>query len=269
MWGVIPSFETRSRLQLSSSDALSPADAQAFESLVERMLRGGVTRLCFVVGPAQTRLIQHFGGSIGFAHICYTVQPSTAGPCDALFRALPLIDPDEDVVFAVPNGIWFPEDAVAALPRGVLSLLLFSASQLRGRSGVTVDDLGYVREIASDGAASHRWGWGALRAPARVLREMHILWLRRVRRDREIEPLVNEFVRRGGRAKGVRAGQSYHCLDTAADQRDLIRLVAASQQEEVADANLFFEGERAGVWSLGKAQPLPSPDNAPPPPSAA
>lgn len=269
MWGVIPSFESRSRLQLSSSDSLSPADAQAFESLVERMLRGGVTRLCFVVGPAQTRLIEHFGGSIGFANICYTVQPSTAGPCDALFRALPLIHLDEDVVFAVPNGIWFPEDAVSALPRGMLSLLLFSASQLRGRNGVSVDDLGYVREIARECAPSHRWGWGALRAPARVLREMHILWLRRDRRDRELEPLVNEFVRRGGRVKGVRAGQSYHCLDSAADQRELIRLVTTSRQEQPADANSFFEGERAGVWALGKAQPLPAPDNAPHPPPAA
>lgn len=255
-------------LQLSSSEALSPPDAQAFESLVERMLRGGVTRLCFVLGPAQTRLIEHFGGTIGFAHICYTVQPPTAGPCDALLRALPLIHAEEDVVFAPPNGIWFPEDALSALPRGLLSLLMFNASQLRGRNGITIDDLGYVREIASECAPSHRWGWGALRAPARVLRELHILWLRRDRRDRELEPLVNEFVRRGGRVKGVRAGQSYHCLDSAADQRERMRLVAASQQEDLPDSSIFFEGERAGVWSLGKAQPLPVPGDAPPPPAA-
>lgn len=269
MWGVIPSIESRSRVGSSTSDAPPVVDTPAFEALVERMLRGGVTRVCLVISPAQTRLLEHFGGSIGFAHICYTVRPPGAGPCDALFRALPLIHPDEDVVFAAPNGIWFPEDALSALPRGLLSLLLFSASQLRGRNGIAIDDLGYVREIAGESAASRPWAWGALRAPARVLRELHMLWLRRDRRDRDLEPLVNEFIRRGGRVRGVRAGQAYQCLETAADYRELERLAEASPRNELVDTSPLFEGERAGVWALGRAQPLPPPADAPPPRPAA
>src|SRR6266478_4494681 len=58
------------------------------------------------------------------AHVCYAVQQRPAGLCDALFRALPFVAPEEDVLVGLPDTVWFPEDGFCRLARG-LSFLLF------------------------------------------------------------------------------------------------------------------------------------------------
>ena len=42
-----------------------------------------------------------------------------------MIRALPLIEPHEGVLIGLPDTIWFPEDALRALPDDVLAFLLF------------------------------------------------------------------------------------------------------------------------------------------------
>lgn len=253
MWGIVP---------------VAPSGHAVVEHLVERMLRAGATRLCFVIGPTQTHLLDKFGGTIGFAHVCYTIQTQPRGLTDAIFCALPLIHSDEEVLVAPLDSIWFPEDALCALPRGVLSFLLFPAQSGADRA-VVQDDLGYVREIRSEAAAgANAWTWRAFKAPVRVLRELHTLWLRRNRRDTELESLVNEHFRRGGRARGVRAGSSYRQLDASLDRRE-VRLVARGEPDQAVDIGPYLEPERAGVWALGRAQPLPPPGDNPTSPSAA
>lgn len=253
MWGIVP--------VASSEHALA-------EHHVERMLRAGATRLCFVIGPGQTHLLDKFGGAIGFAHVCYTVQTQPRGLNDAIFCALPLIHPDEEVLVAPLDSIWFPEDALCTLPRGVLSFLLFRA-QSASDPVVVLDDYGYVREIRVEASTSGAWTWRAFKAPVRVLRELHMLWLRRERRDGTIESLANEHFRRGGRARGVRAGSSYLRMDSTVDRREALRLMTPVEQDQAVDIGPYLEPERAGVWSLGRAQPLPPSGDNPTSPSAA
>lgn len=254
MWGIVP---------------VASSEHTVADHVVERLLRAGATRLCLVVAPNQTHVLDKFGGAIGFAHVCYTVQPQPLGLNDAVFRALPFIHADEEVLVAPMDSIWFPEDALCALPRGVMSFLLFRAKSEDDHS-VVLDDFGYLREIRSDAVpAAGAWTWRAFKAPVRVLRELHTLWLRRDRRDDEIESLVNEHFRRGGRARGVRAGASYRRFDAALDRREALRLMTDVEQEQAVDIGPFLEPERAGVWSLGRAQPLPPPGDNPTSPSAA
>lgn len=254
MWGIVP---------------VASSEHAATEHVVERMLRAGATRLCFVIAPNQTHLLHTFGGAIGFAHVCYTVQAGPRGLNHAIFSALPLLHSDEDVLIAPLDSIWFPEDGLSALPRGVMSFLLFPAMSGADRT-VVLDDFGYVREIRSNGATpAGGWTWRAFKAPVRVLRELHMLWLRRDRRDAEIESLVNEHFRRGGRARGVRAGTSYLRFDAALERREALRLMTRAEQEQAVDIAPYLEPERAGVWALGRAQPLPPSGDNPTPPSAA
>jgi glucose-1-phosphate thymidylyltransferase len=253
MWGIVP---------------VASSEHTVAEPLVERMLRAGATRICFVIAPGQTHLLDKFGGAIGFAHVCYTVQQQPRGLNDAIFCALPLIHADEEVLVAPLDSIWFPEDALSALPRGVLSFLLFRA-QSGSDPAVVMDDFGYVREIRTDVTdGKGAWTWRALKAPVRVLRELHTLWMRRDRRDQDIEPLANEHFRRGGRARGVRAGSSYLRLDASLDRREALRLMTPVVDQPVY-IGPFLEPERAGVWSLGRAQPLPPSGDHPTSPSAA
>jgi glucose-1-phosphate thymidylyltransferase len=254
MWGIVP---------------VASSEHSVVEPLVERMLRAGATRICFVIAPDQTHLLDRFGGAIGFAHVCYTVQSQPRGLNDAVFCALPLIHSDEEVLVAPLDSVWFPEDALSALPRGVLSFLLFRA-QSGTDPAVVMDDFGYVREIRSDAAdARSAWTWRAFKAPVRVLRELQTLWLRRDRRDTQIETLVNEHFRRGGRARGVRAGSSYLPFDASPDRREALQLMTQVAQDQAVDIGPYLEPERAGVWSLGRAQPLPPSGDNPTSPSAA
>src|ERR1051325_10154006 len=136
MWGIVPAAGVGSRIQpLAFSKELLPVGSRydgkvqrpraVREYLVERMIHGGATKICFVISPGKSDIMEYFGGSISGRHVCYTVQPRPAGLCDALFRALPLVSNDDVVNVGLPDTIWFPEDALSALPTDSLSFLLF------------------------------------------------------------------------------------------------------------------------------------------------
>ena len=61
--------------------------------------------------------------------IAYVVQPEALGLCDAIFRALPLIRPDESALVGLPDTIWLPEEALAALPDNKLAFLTFPVAR--------------------------------------------------------------------------------------------------------------------------------------------
>src|SRR3712207_9385153 len=89
------------------------------------MIRGGATKICFVISPGKSDIMEYYGAGYGDASIAYVVQPQPSGLCDAIFRALPLVAPDEPVIVGLPDTIWFPADALAGLPDDRLSFLLF------------------------------------------------------------------------------------------------------------------------------------------------
>ena len=103
------------------------------EYLVERMIRGGADKICFVISPGKSDILEYYGAGYGDAAIAYVVQPRPSGLCDAIFRAAPLIAADEPVIVGLPDTIWFPEDGarraagrravVPALSRGAAGVL--------------------------------------------------------------------------------------------------------------------------------------------------
>ena len=136
MWGIIPAAGTGSRIQpLAFSKELLPVGSYfqgeqerpraVSEYLIERMVEAGVDKICFVISPGKSDILNFFGGHALSAGIFYAVQPQPAGLCDALFRAAPLIPADEEVCIGLPDTVWFPTDALRRLPVGRLSLLLF------------------------------------------------------------------------------------------------------------------------------------------------
>lgn len=238
-WGIVPAAGAGSRIQpLAFSKELLPVGSRldggterpraVSEYLVERMLLAGVTRICFVISPGKSDIVEYYGNRIGPAHICYTVQPRPAGLCDALFAAAPFIAPEERVVVGLPDTVWFPEDALRELPQSTLAFLLFPTTHPELFDAVRLDAQSRVLEIEVKRAdARSRWIWGAFQMPGRVLHELRDLWLERDRRDEYVGTLVNAYVARGGSAVGVRAGTSYIDVGTLHGYREAIRVLAA------------------------------------------
>jgi len=237
MWGIIPAAGAGTRIQpLAFSKELLPVGSRfddgverpraVSEYLVERMIRGGADKICFVISPGKSDILGYYGGGVGSAHVCYAVQPKPAGLCDSIFRALPLLAEDETVLVGLPDTIWFPEDGLRDLPDGAFSFLLFPVERPEFFDAVVTDAAGRVREIQvkQPGAESH-WVWGAFKLPVAILRELHELWLERGRRDEYIGTLVNAWLARGGEALGIPAGESYVDVGTLHGYREAIHLL--------------------------------------------
>src|SRR5512138_2609141 len=171
MWGIIPAAGAGSRIQpLAFSKELLPVGSRldgeterpraVSEYLVERMLIGGVTKICFVISPGKSDILEYYGGSIGPATLSYVVQPRPAGLCDAIFSALPLIPADEPVLIGLPDTIWFPENGFCTLPDDALAMLLFPVERPEFFDAVVMDQSGRVREVQVKRAnAASTWIW--------------------------------------------------------------------------------------------------------------
>jgi dTDP-glucose pyrophosphorylase len=237
MWGIVPAAGSGSRIQpLAFSKELLPVGSRfdgaterpraVSEYLVERMIQGGADKICFVIGPAKSDILHYFGGRYGEAAIAYVVQPQPGGLCDAIFRATPLIAPDEPVIVGLPDTIWFPADALRALPDDRLSFLLFPVEHPEAFDAVVLDEDDRVREIQVKRAdAQSNWIWGAFKMPGAVLHALNRLWLARDSRDEYVGSLVNAYLGDGGEALGVRAGESYVDVGTLNGYREAVALL--------------------------------------------
>lgn len=237
MWGIVPAAGHGSRIQpLAFSKELLPVGSRTegdrerpravSEYLIERLVLGGADKLCFVISPGKSDILEYYGGTVFSAHVFYSVQPQPAGLCDAIFRALPLIGEHEHVLVGLPDTIWFPTDALCALPDDELSFLLFPVDRPELFDAVVMDANGSVQEIqVKDVDARSPWIWGAFKMPGRVLRDLHTLWQARDRRDEYVGTLVNAFLSDGGRARGVAAGVSYVDVGTVKGYREAIALL--------------------------------------------
>jgi glucose-1-phosphate thymidylyltransferase len=238
MWGIIPAAGAGSRIQpLAFSKELLPVGSRiesgaerpraVSEYLVERMLIAGADKLCFVISPGKSDIVEYYGGGIGPAAISYVVQPRPAGLCDALFRAIPFIAPDEVVSIGLPDTVWFPDDGLCALPDEMLSFLMFPVEQPQFFDAVVTDENDFVREIqVKKSNADSNWIWGAFKMPGAVFHELFELWRERRGQDEYMGTLVNAWLQRGGRAKGVRAGKAYVDVGTLHGYREAIQLLS-------------------------------------------
>jgi glucose-1-phosphate thymidylyltransferase len=246
MWGIIPAAGIGSRIQpLAFSKELLPVGSRldgeterpraVSEYLVERMIAGGADKLCFVISPGKSDILEYYGAGIDETDICYVVQSRPAGLCDAIFRALPLIHPDEPVLIGLPDTIWFPVDALRTLDDRELSFLLFPVERPEFFDAVVTDEQGRVREIQVKlPHPASSWIWGAFKMPGARLRELFDLWEARERQDEYIGTLVNAYLARGGQARGVRAGKAYVDVGTLRGYREAIRLLSGSVPEAAA-----------------------------------
>jgi glucose-1-phosphate thymidylyltransferase len=242
MWGIIPAAGKGSRIQpLAFSKELLPVGSRiqdgnerplaVSEYLVERMIAGGATRICFVVSPGKTDILEYYGSKVYSANVCYTVQTQPLGLCDALFRALPLIREDEQVLFGLPDTVWFPEDGFTYLEDGVLSFLLFPVERPEFFDAVVTDDVGRVLEIqVKQPHPSSKWVWGAFKMPGSIFAELYRLWCDRDKQDEYMGTLVNSWLAQGGRALGVHAGERYVDVGTVHGYREAIHLLGASAE---------------------------------------
>lgn len=233
MWGIIPAAGMGTRIQpLAFSKELLPVGSDAeggrpravSEYLIERMVLGGVDKICFVISPGKSDIVNYFGGHALSATVFYAVQPKPAGLCDAIFRAAPLIDPDESVCIGLPDTIWYPENALRSLPDNVLSLLLFPVEHPERFDAVVTDSTGVVREVQVKRAdAESSWIWGAIKMPGRVLHDLHGLWS--TRQDEYLGTLFNEYMAQGGEAYGFKHGAEYVDVGTLNGYREALRVL--------------------------------------------
>ena len=251
MWGIIPAAGNGMRIQpLAFSKELLPVGSRLDENgmerpravseyLVERMARAGADKICFVISPWKSDILQYYGGSVGGIDIAYVIQNQASGLCDAIFRALPLIHPDEQVLVGLPDTVWFPQGAFCELPQDRLAFLLFEVAHPELFDAVLTDETGRVLEIEvkSPSPRSNRI-WGAFRMPGRVLHELHALWLQRARADEFIGTLINAWIARGGVACGVGAGAQYVDVGTLGGYREAIRLLGGGA-----------DGKESGAWT--------------------
>lgn len=249
MWGIIPAAGSGSRIQpLAFSKELLPVGSRldggverpcaVSEYLCERMIAGGADKLCFVIAPGKTDIMEYFGGSYGPASIAYVVQQDPVGLCDAIFRVAPLVAPDEHVLIGLPDTIWLPATGFSALPDGQLSFLLFPVDNPSVFDAVDTDADGRVREIqVKQPAPRTNWIWGAFKMPGTILHELQRLWHERDGSDEYMGTLVNAWIAAGGEAVGIKEGKAYVDVGT-------------------------LEGYRAAAKMLGQAaaahQPAPS-----------
>jgi dTDP-glucose pyrophosphorylase len=243
MWGIVPAAGRGSRIQpLAFSKELLPVGSRTrdggerpcavSEYLVERLIAGGADKICFVISSGKSDIMEYFGAAFGPASIAYTVQPRPNGLCDAVFRAGPLIGPDETVAVGLPDTVWFPETALRDLPDDRLSFLLFPVEHPEFFDAVAMRPDGEVIEIQvkSPTPATH-WIWGAFKMPARVFRELEDLWRLRQQRDEYVGTLVNAYLAAGGTAVGVKAGAAYVDVGTLNGYREAIALLSRPPAE--------------------------------------
>lgn len=241
MLGIIPAAGAGTRIQpLAFSKELLPVGGRregsverpraVSEYLVERMLIAGADKICFVIGAGKSDILEYYGGGkIENAAPVFVVQPQPAGLCDALFRAAPIASPDETVVIGLPDTIWFPANGLCALPDDLLSFLLFPVEEPQFFDAVVTDENGSILEIqVKQSDARSKWIWGAFKMPGKVFHELHRLWLERERADEYFGTLVNAWLARGGRALGVRAGESYVDVGTLDGYRAAIKILSAA-----------------------------------------
>lgn len=249
MWGIVPAAGRGSRIQpLAFSKELLPVGSRTLhdiqrpcavsEYLLERMIRGGADKICFVIGAGKSDILEYFGGRFGSADLAYVVQPQPAGLCDAVFRARAVVAPTDTVAVGLPDTIWFPDHGLAALPDDELSFLLFPVERPEQFDAVMLaEDQLHVTEIrVKQPDPGTNWIWGAFKMPGQVLHELHGLWQQRNQRDEYFGTLINAYLAAGGVALGIKAGEAYVDVGTLQGYRAAMLMLSETQADDAEAA---------------------------------
>jgi tRNA (mo5U34)-methyltransferase len=105
-------------------------------------------------------------------------------------------------------------------------LLLFPVSNPSAFDAVITDDAGDVTAVqVKQPHPDSAWIWGALKLPGGVFHELHALWSEPERQDEYLGTLINAYLARGGRARGVALGEAYVDVGTLNGYREALRLL--------------------------------------------
>ncbi|MGX8008945.1 nucleotidyltransferase family protein [Mesorhizobium sp. ORM8.1] len=262
MLGIVPAAGRGSRIQpLGFSKELLPVGSRmdgqterpcaVSEYLVRRMVRNGVDKICFVIGAGKSDILEYYAAGYESAAAIFVTQPSPVGLCDAMFRAAPLVAPDETVLIGLPDTIWFPEDGFCHLPDDELSFLLFPVERPELFDAVVTDQNGRVKEIqVKQRDAATNWIWGAFKMPGHFFHQLAALWRERERRDEYFGTLVNAFLAAGGEASAVKAGSAYVDVGTFNGYRTALRLLENNVTPDEEMMLTHLPQERSGVPSF-------------------
>ncbi len=241
MLGIIPAAGAGNRIQpLGFSKELLPVGSRLYkgaekpkavsEYLVERLICAGADKLCFVISPTKTDILEYYSSGVWGAQTIFAVQEHPEGLCDAVFRPAPFVSAGETVVIGLPDTVWFPKEALCALPSSGLSLLLFPVEQPDRFDSVVTDEAGAVLEIqVKQPQARSHWIWGAIKMPGEIYHALHRLWRTRQPRDEYLGTLINAWLAAGGSAVGVRAGSRYMDVGTIHGYRAAVEVLDGSE----------------------------------------
>jgi glucose-1-phosphate thymidylyltransferase len=245
MWGIIPAAGKGSRIQPlafskellpvgSRTDGITERPVAVSEYLINRMIIGGADKICIVISPGKSDIIEYYGGKINSVHFNYVVQSEPSGLCDALFSAIPVISPEEQVLIGLPDTIWFPDDGFKHLPDNVLSFLLFPVANPELFDAVVTDKINVVKKIdVKDQNPGSNWVWGCFKMPGFIFHELYNLWNRREKIDEYFGTLVNAYIEEGGVAYGIRAGEAYVDVGTIFGYREAIKLLSDEREKKI------------------------------------
>jgi glucose-1-phosphate thymidylyltransferase len=111
-----------------------------------------------------------------------------------------------------------------------------------------------VREIQVKQAdAESNWIWGAFKMSASGFRDLRLLWKQRACRDEYFGTLVNGYIKAGGRAVGIKAGESYVDVGTLNGYRTAMALLTDARFGRPEDrlAAAPFVSERPSPVTTG------------------
>jgi len=242
MWGIMPAAGAGSRIQpLAFSKELLPVGSRfdgqtekpraVSEYLVERMILGGVNKICVVISPGKSDIMEYYSGGDSTVRFCYVVQPKAQGLCDAIFSAIGVVGKYEPVVIGLPDTVWFPEDALKHLEDEKLSFLLFPVARPEFFDAVVMDEAGRILRIeVKQKNASSNWIWGAFKMGGEIFYELYDLWLKRERQDEYFGTLVNAYIEKGAVCRGVKVGKSYVDVGTIDGYRQAINILSSKSR---------------------------------------
>jgi len=180
------------------------------EFIVERLIVGGATKICFVISPSKGDIVRYHAHGTPHALFVYVVQPEPLGLCDAVFRPAGLIAANEQVLIGLPDTVWFPTEGFCFLPDDQLSLLLFPVKSPRNFDAVVLDRHDRVQTIeVKQETPTTNWIWGAIKISGAIYHDLRQLWIQRQRQDEFLGTLINAWIAKGGRASGFRKGLHY------------------------------------------------------------
>jgi dTDP-glucose pyrophosphorylase len=238
LWGIIPSAGCGTRIQpLAFSKELLPVGSfrngpverprAVSEYLIDRMHVAGVSKICMIISPGKWDIIRYYGAGIKNMHFSYTIQESPSGLCDAVFRAVSLINADDHIIVGLPDTVWFPENGLCSLPDGILSFLLFPVDRPELYDAVETDNSGFVKRIhVKLSGVSEKWIWGAFKMPGFIMFELYNLWKINGCKDEYFGTLVNKFIENGAPVVAKKVGSSYVDVGTLHGYREALLLLA-------------------------------------------